>query len=65
MKRPEESASAFIDKKVKEVGNWCGKTLGKARGIVHAAAGERASSADRRFCGPRLFSRYAGGASAR
>ncbi|MGA9799634.1 MAG: DUF1801 domain-containing protein [Terriglobales bacterium] len=32
-----ESASAFIDEKVKELGDWRGKTLAKVRGIIHAA----------------------------
>jgi len=34
---PMESASAFIDEKIKELGDWRGKTLAKARGIVHQA----------------------------
>ena len=29
--------SAFIDGKIKEVGDWRGKMLAKVRGIVHAA----------------------------
>ena len=39
MKRaiPAESASAFIDQKIKEVGDWCGKTLAKVREIIHEA----------------------------
>jgi hypothetical protein len=39
MKRPVPgvSASALIDEKVKELGDWRGKTLAKVRGIVHAA----------------------------
>src|SRR5437879_9138956 len=32
-----EPASAFIDEKVKELGDWRGKTLGKVRDIIHAA----------------------------
>jgi len=32
-----ESASTFIDQKIKELGDWRGKTLAKVRGIVHAA----------------------------
>ena len=32
-----ERASAFIDNKVKELGDWRGKTLAKVRGIIHAA----------------------------
>jgi len=43
MKRPAESASAFIsasasiDEKIKELGDWRGKTLAKVRTIVHQA----------------------------
>jgi hypothetical protein len=47
MKRivPVESASAFIsvsasasiDEKIKQLGDWRGKTLAKVRGIIHAA----------------------------
>jgi hypothetical protein len=32
-----ESASVFIDQKIKELGDWRGKTLAKVRGIVHEA----------------------------
>ena len=32
-----ESASAQIDAKIKELGDWRGKTLAKVRDIVHAA----------------------------
>jgi hypothetical protein len=32
-----ESASAFIDQKIKELGDWRGKTLAKARDIIHQA----------------------------
>src|SRR6202162_2228544 len=34
---PVESASAFIDEKIKELGDWRGRTLAKVRGIIHAA----------------------------
>jgi hypothetical protein len=34
---PVESASAFIDEKVKQLGDWRGKTLAKVRQIIHAA----------------------------
>jgi hypothetical protein len=34
---PGESASAFIDQRIKELGDWRGKTLAKVRGIIHAA----------------------------
>ena len=39
MKRPVpvESASAFIDEKIKELADWRGKTLAKVREIIHAA----------------------------
>ena len=37
MKTPEESASALIDEKIKELGDWRGKTLAKVRAIIHAA----------------------------
>ena len=39
MKRsaPVESASAFIDEKIKELGDWRGKTLAKVRAIIHQA----------------------------
>ncbi len=34
---PVESASAFIDEKIKELGDWRGKTLAKVREIIHKA----------------------------
>ena len=34
---PLESASAFIDEKIKELGDWRGKTLAKVREIIHEA----------------------------
>ena len=39
MKRPvaAESASALIDERIKELGDWRGKTLAKVREIIHAA----------------------------
>jgi hypothetical protein len=39
MKRtvPAQSASAFIDEKIKELGDWRGKTLAKVREIIHQA----------------------------
>jgi hypothetical protein len=39
MKRPvaAESASASIDAKIKELGDWRGKTLAKVREIIHKA----------------------------
>jgi hypothetical protein len=35
--RPMESASARIDEKIKELGDWRGKMLAKVRAIIHAA----------------------------
>ncbi len=37
MKRPAESASALIDEKIKELGDWRGKMLAKVRTIIHQA----------------------------
>jgi hypothetical protein len=39
MKRPVpvESASALIDEKIEELGDWRGKTLAKVREIIHQA----------------------------
>jgi hypothetical protein len=39
MKKPVavESASASIDERIKELGDWRGKTLAKVREIIHAA----------------------------
>ena len=39
MKRPVpvESASALIDERIKELGDWRGKTLAKVRQIIHEA----------------------------
>jgi hypothetical protein len=34
---PVESASAFIDQKIKELGDWRGKMLAKVRKIIHEA----------------------------
>ena len=34
---PVGSGSALIDKKIKELGDWRGKTLAKVRQIIHAA----------------------------
>src|SRR5882724_3535844 len=34
---PVESPSAFIDQKIKELGDWRGKTLAKVRDIIHKA----------------------------
>jgi hypothetical protein len=39
MKRPAsvESASASIDERIKELGDWRGKMLAKVRGLIHEA----------------------------
>jgi len=39
MKSPEpvESASALIDGKIKELGDWRGKTLARVRAVIHEA----------------------------
>ena len=37
MKRTPDSASAFIDEKIKKLGDWRGKTLAQVRAIIHAA----------------------------
>jgi hypothetical protein len=34
---PQESASASIDKKIKELGDWRGKTLARVRELMHEA----------------------------
>ena len=34
---PVGSASAFIDEKIKELGDWRGKMLAKVRAVIHAA----------------------------
>jgi hypothetical protein len=34
---PVESASALIDARIKELGDWRGKTLAKVRAIIHKA----------------------------
>jgi len=34
---PMESASAFIDEKIMELGDWRGKTLAKLRKLIHEA----------------------------
>ena len=37
VKKPTQSASAFIDKRINELGDWRGKTLAKVRQIIHQA----------------------------
>jgi len=57
MKRPApaESASAFIDAKINELGDWRGKTLAKVRAIIHAADPEIVESV--KWMGTPVFSR--------
>lgn len=35
---PVESASALIDQRIKELGDWRGETLARVREIIHEAA---------------------------
>lgn len=37
MKRPAQSATALIDKRIEELGDWRGETLARLREIIHAA----------------------------
>ncbi len=37
---PAESASALIDERIRELGDWRGKTLAKVREIIHKADAE-------------------------
>ena len=37
MKQPDKSASVLIDEKIKQLGDWRGKTLAKVREVIHAA----------------------------
>jgi hypothetical protein len=37
MKKPTQSASAFMDERINELGDWRGKTLAKVRQIIHQA----------------------------
>ncbi|HET7150920.1 MAG TPA: DUF1801 domain-containing protein [Candidatus Acidoferrum sp.] len=37
MKQPTQSASAFIDERINQLGDWRGKTLAKVRQIIHQA----------------------------
>ena len=49
-----ESASAFIDHKIKELGDWRGKMLAKVRAIVHEADPEIVE--EWKFMGTPVFS---------
>ena len=37
MAKPPKSASAFLDERIQELGDWRGKTLAKVREIIHQA----------------------------
>jgi len=37
MKKPTQSASAFIDERIQELADWRGKTLANVRQIIHQA----------------------------
>lgn len=37
MNKPEQSASAFIDEKITDLGDWRGKTLARVRELIHQA----------------------------
>src|SRR5271155_3803281 len=51
---PAESASAFIDDRIKERGDWRGKMLAKGRGIIHEADPEIVE--EWKFMGTPVFS---------
>ena len=57
MKRPvgAESASAFIDAKINELGDWRGKMLAKIRAIIHKTDPEIVE--EWKFMGTPVFSR--------
>ena len=52
---PVESASAFIDSKINELGDWRGKMLAKVRAIIHKADPEIVE--EWKFMGTPVFSR--------
>ena len=54
MKKPIPVSSAFIDEKIKELGDWRGKTLAKVRGIIHEADPEIVE--EWKFMGTPVFS---------
>jgi hypothetical protein len=51
---PVESASALIDDRIKELGDWRGKMLAKMRGIIHEADPEIVE--EWKFMGTSVFS---------
>jgi len=52
---PMESASALIDQKIKELGDWRGKMLAKVREVIHAADPEIVEEV--KWMGTPVFSR--------
>lgn len=38
---PVESASAILDARIRELGDWRGKMLAKVRDIIHGKCGDR------------------------
>src|SRR5271163_700896 len=52
---PQESASAFIDARINELGDWRGKMLAKVRAIIHKADPEIVE--EWKFMGTPVFSR--------
>ena len=51
---PVETASAYIDEKIKELGDWRGKMLAKVRAIIHKADPEIVE--EWKFMGTPVFS---------
>ena len=54
MKKPIPVSSAFIDEKIKELGDWRGKMLAKVRAIIHKADPEIVE--EWKFMGTPVFS---------
>jgi hypothetical protein len=52
---PMESASALIDERIKELGDWRGKTFAKVRGLIHQA--DPAIVEEWKWMGTPVFSR--------
>jgi hypothetical protein len=55
---PVESASLFIDEKIKELGDWRGKTLAKVREIMREAEPEILEEWNERYFDRRLRGRF-------
>src|SRR5260370_23935320 len=60
MKKPVrvESASRLIDEKIKELGDWRGKTLAKVREIIHVADPEIVEASVAPTCVPEVGGAY-------